>query len=87
MSDPNKYLEEAEVINFDMIYARCGRSPQQYSKKHYQTVHTSDIKKMSQKDRKKAVGVCLRSEGKNTFVNKKLTLSHFFEDKDNVNEL
>ena len=27
MSDLDKYLEKAEVINFDMIHARCGQSP------------------------------------------------------------
>ena len=84
MYDPNKYLEKAEVINFDMIYARCGQSPQHYSNKHYQSVHTSDVKKMSQKDRKKAVCACMRSEEKDIFVNKKLTLSHFSEDKDKL---
>ena len=81
MSNPNKYLEKAEVINFDMIYARCGRPPQQYSNKHYQTVHTSDVNRMSQKDRKKTIGACLRSEANDIFVNKKLTLFHFFEDR------
>ena len=84
MSDPDKYLEEAEVINFDMINARCGRSPQQYFNRNYQTVHTSDIRKMSRKERKKAVSTCLRSEQKNIFVNKKLTLSYFLGNKGKV---
>ena len=64
MSDPDKYREQAEVINFDMIHARHGRSLQQYSNRHYQTVHTSDVWKIFQKERKKAVGAGLRSERK-----------------------
>ena len=27
MSDLDRYLEKAEVINFDMIHASCGQSP------------------------------------------------------------
>ena len=72
------------MINFDMIHARCGRSPQQYSNRHCQTVHTSDVRRMSQKERKKAVGACLRSERKDIFADKKLTLSHSLENKDYV---
>lgn len=53
ISNPDSYLEKAEVINFDMIYARCGHQPQQYSDKHYQTVCTSDVSKMSQKEKRK----------------------------------
>ena len=62
ISDPDNYLEKAEFINFDMIHTRCGCKPQQYSNRHYQTAYTTDIWKMSQKKRKKAIGACLRSE-------------------------
>lgn len=68
-SNPDAYLEKAEVINFDMIYARCGQ-PQQYSDKHYQTIRGSDAFEMSQKEKKKAVSACLCSECKNLFVEK-----------------
>ena len=82
MSDPDKYLEKAEVINFDMIHARCSQSTQQYSNRYYQTIHTSEVRKMSQMERKKAVGACLRSEWKDIFVDKNLTRSHFLENTD-----
>ena len=36
---------------------------------------------MSQKERKKAVGVCLRSTQKDFFVDKKVTLFYFLENK------
>ena len=75
ISNPKK----EEDINFDMIYARCGRRPQQYSDKHYQTVRASDVFKMSQKEKKKAVSACLCSERKYLFVQKKLILSHVLE--------
>ena len=53
-----------------MIYARCACRPQQYSDKKYQTVHASDVFKISQKEKKKAVSACLRSERKDLFVEK-----------------
>ena len=69
-SNPDTYLEKAEIINFDMIYVRCGCRPQQYSDKYYQTVRASDVFKMSQKEKNKAVSACLRSERKDLFVEK-----------------
>ena len=57
------------MINFDTIYKRLklkgDQHQQQYFDKHYQTVYSSNVKQMSQKERKKTVGVCLRSEKKN----------------------
>ena len=50
--DPDSYLEKAEVIHFDMIHAMCGHKPQQYSNRHYQTVHTTDV------------GKCLKTRGR-----------------------
>ena len=79
ISNPDRHMKKAEVINFDIIYARCGCAPQQYSDRYYQTVHTSDVKKIPQKDRKKAIGACLRSTRKDVHIEKKLTLSHFLE--------
>ena len=76
-NDPDKYLEKAEVVNFEMIHNRCRGHPRKFSNGYYQTVVQSDVKKMSQKERKKAVAACLRSERKDSFVEKKLTLSHF----------
>ena len=36
ISDPDRNIEKAKVINFDMIYVKCGRAPQQYFNRHYQ---------------------------------------------------
>ena len=75
-SDPDKYLEKAQVINFDIIHNRCRGGYQTYSDKHYQTVVLSDVINMFQKERKRAIGASLRSERKDIFVGKKLSLSH-----------
>ena len=65
-----------------MIHAMCGHRLQQYSNRHYQTVQTTDVRKMSQKERKKAVSASLRSEQVDIFVEKKFTLSQFLKNKD-----
>ena len=65
-----------------MIYAKSCGAPQQYSNRHDQTIQSSDVKKMSQKDRKTAVSTCLQSERRDSFIDKKLILSQFLENKD-----
>ena len=52
-SDPDKYLKQAEVVNFDMIHARCRGDKQYLTDKYYQTVVSDDVKNMPQKDKKK----------------------------------
>lgn len=54
-SDPDKYLKQAEIVTFDMIYARRGRYKQSVTDKHYQTVVSNDFKNMPQKEKKKDV--------------------------------
>ena len=53
-SDPDKYLEKAQVINFDIIHNRCRGDYQTYSDKHYQTVVLSDSNKYVSKRTKKS---------------------------------
>ena len=75
--DPHGYLKKAVIVNFDIKYSQIRGLPRQNSDKYYQIVRTLDVKKVSQKERKKAVGACLRSEQKDLHVEKKLALSHF----------
>ena len=79
MSDPDDYLKKAEVISFDMIYKsiKGNHHQQKCFDKYYQTVYSSDLKQMSQKQRKKTVGACLRSD-KKIFVEKKPDPISFF---------
>lgn len=50
ISDLEKHLEKAKVINF---HVKCRRAPKQYSDHYYQTNRTSNVQKMSQKKRKR----------------------------------
>ena len=71
--DPNGYLENARIVNFDMIHAQCRGDARQHDDKYYQTVYESSVKEMPQKEKKKALGACLRSERKDLFVKKTAT--------------
>ena len=77
ISGPDKYFEKAEVTNFEMIHNRCRANPRTVSDKNYQTVASFDVKRMPQKERKRAICASLRTERKYFFVEKKLSLSHF----------
>ena len=68
--DPGKYLGKAEVVNFQMIHNRCRGDKSTFYDKYYQTVFQSDVQKMSQKERKKAVSACLRCHRKDIIVEK-----------------
>lgn len=67
MPDPDDYLKKAEVISFDMIYQSIKGDQHQHKffDKYYQTAYSSDLKQMSQKQRKKTVRAFLRSDKKN----------------------
>ena len=60
-----------------MIHAQCRGTPRTHSDKFYQAVREKNVSNMPQKDRKKTVAACLRSERKDVFVEKKLAFSHF----------
>ena len=68
ISDLDKYLEKAEVMNFEMIHNRCRGNPRIFPNKNYQTVVNSDVKKLSQKEIEKTAGACLHTERKDIFI-------------------
>lgn len=48
-----------------MIHARCGKA-------HFETVVSIDVENMPEKEKKKAVSACVRSDRKDLFVERKL---------------
>ena len=47
ISNLDKYLEKAEVMNFEMIHNKYRGDPRIFSNKHHQAVVNSDVKKLS----------------------------------------
>ena len=81
ISDPDTAIKNTKIINFEMIHAQCRGTPRTHSDEFYQTVREKNVSKMPQKDRKKTVAACLRSERKDIFIEKKLAFSHFLGDQ------
>ena len=77
--NPDEYLKNKNVINFDMIIAQCRGDNRQYSDKHYQTVVINHVKKILQREKKRALGASFHSERKDVNVEKNLALSHFLD--------
>lgn len=57
-------------FDFDKIHNQCRGKPRQNPDKHYQMVRTSNLKKVSQKKKKKALGAYLRFECKDLYIEK-----------------
>ena len=52
LDDPDSYIKNAQMINFDMIHIQCRGQQRENSDKHYQTVWAKNVKKMFQKVKK-----------------------------------
>ena len=50
------------VVNFEIMHNRCRVDQRKVSDKHYQAVVQSDVKNMSQKDRKLSLSVSVLRE-------------------------
>lgn len=68
ISDPDGAIKNTKIINFEMIHAQCRGTLCTHSDEFYHTIRKKDVAKMPQKDRKKAVSACIRSERKGIFV-------------------
>ena len=70
LSNPDAAIKNTKLINFEMMHAQFRGTPHMHSHQFYQTVREKNVAKMPQKDRKKTVAACLRSERKEVFVEK-----------------
>ena len=52
LDDPESYIKNAQIINFDMMHLQCQGQQRQNSDKHYQTVWAKDVKNMSEKEKR-----------------------------------
>ena len=66
--DPDAPIKNNKVTNFKKIHAQFRGTPYTHSDQFYQTVREKNVAKMPQKDRKKTVATCWRSERKDIFI-------------------
>ena len=70
-------LENVKITNFDTIHHKCRGDPLQKSYKEYKTVNEQSVDRIPTTDRKKAMGACFRTKGKDLYVQGNLMLSYF----------
>ena len=70
LKNPDNYLKNKKVKNFDMNHSQCRGDKREYSDKHYQTIIIDHVQQMPQKEKKRALKACFRSDRKDLYVEK-----------------
>ena len=75
--DRDKYLENVNVVNFDIINHQLKGTPLQNSISNYKTIYKKDLKQMPANDKGAALAACFRSNRKDLNVEKNLRDEYF----------
>ena len=59
LDDTDTYIKNAQIINFDMIHSQYRGQQRENRDKHYQTAWAKDVKKTSQKKKKRSLAPVL----------------------------
>ena len=62
--DPDAAIKNTKIIDLEMIHAQCRGTPCMHSDEFFQTGRENYVRKMLQKDRKKAICACKGLNGK-----------------------
>ena len=73
--DRDNYLENVNVINFDIINHE--RSPLEKDISTYKTIYKSNLKQMPANDKDAALAACFRSKRNDLYVDRDLTNEYF----------
>ena len=77
LKETDSHFKTVQVVNFDIIHHECRGDLLQGSYKEYQTINKKDMDKYSSNSKKKIVNSAIRSDRKEVFIDKKVTLDHF----------
>ena len=77
LKDTDCHFKTVQVVNFDIIHHECRGDPLQGSYKEYQTINKKDMDNYSSNSKKKIVNSAIRSDRKDVFIDKKITLDYF----------
>ena len=78
-NDRDNYLQNVNVVNFDIINHELLGTPLEKDIITYKTVHKSDLRQMPANDKDAALAACFRSERKDLNVEKELRDEYFKE--------
>ena len=79
MRDPDRFVKNVKIINFDIINYECRGAPLSKSYEYYQTVHENRLYNYGVEVKDKIVGAALRNQGRTQqpiYLNKKLVKDH-----------
>ena len=72
-----EYFQHAKIVNFDIIYNECKRTPLQNSIKYYQTINQDDLDCAKQEDKEEFINEAIKSKRDDLFITKKVMMQHF----------
>lgn len=78
-ADTDYHFENCYVTNFDLINHECRDDRLDFSRKHYETISSENLKKnISSKDlQTRFISSAIRSQGKDLHIEKKVVEEHF----------
>ena len=80
--DPDYHFENSFVTDFDLIHHQCRGDSFNFSRKHYETIYSSDLKENISKNdlRRDFVSSAIKSERKDLHIEKQVVEEHFKKD-------
>ena len=75
--DRDNYLENINVVNFDIINHELKGTPLEKHISTYKTIYKSNLKQMPANDKDAALAACFRSKRKDLYVDKVLENEYF----------
>ena len=83
LSDVGYHFENCYVTNFDLINHECRGDELNFSRKHYETISKENLDKniLSKKSRQEFISSAIKSERKDSHIEKKVFDEHFNRDK------
>ena len=78
--NPDKYMKNVKIINFDLIHHQCRGDRLQHSEEHYQTIFEKNLVRHKKEDKKLIAGSGLRTQKElqqPIYFEKKVIKDHF----------
>ena len=78
--NPDNYMKNVKIINFDLIHHQCRGDKLQHSEEHYQTVFAKNLIRHKNEDKKHFVSSALRTQKdlqQPIYFEKKVVKDHF----------
>ena len=75
--NPDHYMNNVKVVNFDIIYHKCRGEPLQKSYKEHKTIEKNDLKNYPENDKKDVLSAACHSGREDLWIKWDLIIEHF----------